>query len=308
MRTIGWILLVLLGVSCASGRASGKAYWGSEQSERGAVMSLDDVTNGLVNPSQMQRASATGSNPLAGAFFNDGGEDDVRARTENYFVEDLGRGSGYTAFGSRQFVDTDDDGLPDAVAPGTEPPAPPSPPGERMLIYTGEVQVEVAHAEESAARFLADIEALGGYLQQQAGTSMTLRLPATAFDDAFEKARGMGRVLAEARRANDVTEEFVDLGIRIDNARKSRDRLLEVLKIAEKVEDILKVEAELRRLTEELERMEGRRTFLQDQVTMATLHVDFRAVAAPPPARRVQRPSRFGWVNRVGVRAVMEGF
>jgi type II secretory pathway component GspD/PulD (secretin) len=62
---------------------------------KGNVVSLDDVTNGLVNnASQGLDNGGTGdpaANPLAGAFYNDGGDGDVRARTENYFTSDLGR-------------------------------------------------------------------------------------------------------------------------------------------------------------------------------------------------------------------------
>lgn len=62
---------------------------------KGDVVSLDDVTNGLVNnASRGQDNGGTGdpaANPLAGAFFNDGGDGDVRARTENYFLNDLGK-------------------------------------------------------------------------------------------------------------------------------------------------------------------------------------------------------------------------
>lgn len=62
---------------------------------KGSTVTLDDVTNGLQsNASQGLDNGGTGdqaANPLAGAFFNDGGDGDVRARSENYFVNDLGR-------------------------------------------------------------------------------------------------------------------------------------------------------------------------------------------------------------------------
>ena len=64
-----------------------------------------------------------------------------------------------------------------------------------------------------------------------------MRVPAKHFDAAFAAVRDAGRVLSESRQANDVTEEFVDVGIRGDNARRSRERLPEVLKLAKKVED-----------------------------------------------------------------------
>lgn len=180
---------------------------------------------------------------------------------------------------------------------------------ERLLIQRGSMRLEVVRPEDSAREFLAEVKARGGYLQTQAGTSLTVRLPAASFDEVFLLLRGKGRVLDEKREADDVTEEFVDLGIRIDTARKARERLLEVLQKAEKVEDILKVEAELRRLTEEIERMEGRKKFLADQVAMATLAVAFVAkveAAPPPPPKRSRVRSQFDWINRVGPETLLE--
>ncbi len=62
---------------------------------KGDTVTLDDVTNGLQNnASRGLDNGGTGdpaANPLAGAFFNDGGDGDVRARSENYFAQDLGR-------------------------------------------------------------------------------------------------------------------------------------------------------------------------------------------------------------------------
>ncbi len=62
---------------------------------KGTVVPLDDVTNGLQsNASRGLDNGGTGdpaANPLAGAFFNDGGDGDIRGRTENYFANDLSR-------------------------------------------------------------------------------------------------------------------------------------------------------------------------------------------------------------------------
>ncbi|MFY9344504.1 MAG: hypothetical protein WAT39_18570 [Planctomycetota bacterium] len=62
---------------------------------KGSVVTLDESTNGLQSNSSLGRDNGgTGdpaANPLAGAFYNDGGDGDIRARTENYFTQDLGR-------------------------------------------------------------------------------------------------------------------------------------------------------------------------------------------------------------------------
>jgi len=62
---------------------------------KGTVAPLDDLTNGLQNnASQGLDNGGTGdpaANPLAGAFFNDGRDGDIRGRTENFFGTPLGR-------------------------------------------------------------------------------------------------------------------------------------------------------------------------------------------------------------------------
>lgn len=62
---------------------------------KGSVATLDNVTSGLDdNASRGLDNAGTGdpaANPLSGAFFNDGGDGDIRARTENFFTTDLGR-------------------------------------------------------------------------------------------------------------------------------------------------------------------------------------------------------------------------
>lgn len=81
---------------------------------KGDIVTLDDLTNGLVN--NTSRGLDNGgtqdpaANPLAGAFYNDGGDGDFRGRTENIFGTDLGRAlsptggltAGWTLIGDTQ--------------------------------------------------------------------------------------------------------------------------------------------------------------------------------------------------------------
>jgi hypothetical protein len=239
-----------------------------------------DVTNGLQNNSSRGLPNDLGA----------GGWDDKT-------VTGAPRGQGFTRFSGKRFADTNDDGIPDQQIPA-----------ERLLVHRGDLRVEVARPEEAIASFCALVVTCGGHLQSQTDQTVVVRVPVAHFEEAFAWVKQAGRVLSESRQAEDVTEEFVDLGIRLDNARKSRDRLLEILQKADKVEDILKVEAELRRLTEEIERMEGRKKFLADQVALSTLSATFQARADAPMKKGARQPSRFPWINRIGAERVVEDF
>ena len=83
---------------------------------------------------------------------------------------------------------------------------------------------------------------------------------------------------------------------------------MELLERAEAVEDMLKIEQELRRLTTEIESMEGELKFVDDQVAMSSVSVAFQPVAAPGPANGPRRPSRFPWINMTGAEYVIRWF
>lgn len=177
----------------------------------------------------------------------------------------------------------------------------------RKMVHRASLGIEVARVEEAIDRFLAAVRGMGGYLSARADATVTVRVPAARFDDALAEVRGYGRVLHQSLQASDVTKEYIDLEVRLDNARKSRERLLALLQKADKVEDILKIEEQLRRLTTEIEQAEGELKHLADQVAMSTVQVEFRAVAALVPERR-RVASRFWWINQVGVERVRRDF
>lgn len=172
------------------------------------------------------------------------------------------------------------------------------------MAYRGEMTVAVPRPDDAVTRFEAQVKQWGGYVVRRQDAAVTCRIPAAGFEAALQALRAYGRVLAERLEAQDVTEEHRDLGIRLDNARRARDRLLVLLEKATVVDDLLKIEKELRRLTEEIETMEAQLQALEDRVAMATLVASFRAAPASASSAR----SRFAWINDVGVEQVLHGF
>ncbi|MEW6743827.1 MAG: DUF4349 domain-containing protein [Planctomycetota bacterium] len=176
---------------------------------------------------------------------------------------------------------------------------------ERKLVHTAELAIEVPRIEESIQRYQDRVRELGGYLASRRDATVTCRVPAASFDLLMEELRQYGRVLSESLQARDVTEQHMDLAIRLENARKSRERLMALLDRATAVDDILKIEEQLRRLTEEIERTAGQLEYLESQIAFSTVTVTFKAVAAQSQQR--QR-SYFDWVNMVGAEHVLDWF
>ncbi len=70
---------------------------------------------------------------------------------------------------------------------------------------------------------------------------------------------------------DDVTEEYVDLESRLKSKRVVEERLISFMNNAEKTEDLLKISEDLAEVQEEIETIEGRKKFLENQTSLSTI-------------------------------------
>jgi len=203
----------------------------------------------------------------------------------------------------------EDDGENQTTEPSTGEPTTPAatetdpdvePPQKRLIIYTGNLGVYVLDIALGIERTLELAESLGGWMQSSTSTSVTVRVPAEKFHTFVEKIADIGRITERKIVGQDVTQEFYDLRIRLRNAMELRERYSELLAKAETVEDALKIEQELARLTEKIERLKGRIRFLSQHAAHSTVTVRFFQDAQNlPKEQRVRLP--FRWLSRYSI-------
>jgi hypothetical protein len=168
---------------------------------------------------------------------------------------------------------------------------------ERTIIYTASMNLSVTDLNQTLEAIRSAADALGGYLAEMDSQSITVRVPAKHLDELVSDVGKMGEVVQKQMRAQDVTEEMRDLNIRLDNAQQIRDRLLKLLDKADKMEDTLKIEAELERVTEEVELLKGKIKYLQTQAALSTLTVQLNS---PVPQNQQIARIPFPWVLDLG--------
>lgn len=175
-----------------------------------------------------------------------------------------------------------------AAIPATLQSAP-SPPTQtntidRKLIKTGLIKFETGDIVKTMASVKQATEALGGYIASefsntsdyQVSTSVTVRVPSDQFDSFINRVSERVTKFDERDITSlDVTEEYMDLNVRIVTKKKLEQRYLEILKAARTVKEILGVETELGKVREEIERAEGRLKYLKSQVSMSTVTIEF---------------------------------
>ena len=165
---------------------------------------------------------------------------------------------------SEPFASTDDEFIPETP--------------NRIVIYIGDLTIVVDDVEEALDKVEVLTGELGGYVQTLAGATIVVRIPAESFDRAIEAIEAFGQVSRREIHAIDVTEQYVDLKARLNNARKVRQRLEALLEQAQTIEEALAVEKELNRIGEEIERLEGKLKLLENQVAFCTITVTFERV------------------------------
>jgi len=181
---------------------------------------------------------------------------------------------------------------------------PDSPHSATMLIYTANITMAVYQVEAALQGVETAARDAGGYLSARQDTSITVRVPRDHFDDAIARIEKLGDVTHRDIKAQDVTDEFVDLQARLKNAYVMRDRLTELLARAA-VKEAIDIEKELGRVTEEIERMEGRMKLLRDQIAFSTITVSFTPLA-PDRVRESSMLNAFPWLQSLGLGSLLD--
>ncbi|HVS14848.1 MAG TPA: DUF4349 domain-containing protein [Thermoanaerobaculia bacterium] len=163
-------------------------------------------------------------------------------------------------------------------------------PTARKLIRNGSLSLEVDAVPATVERVKARVEEAEGYVGNESeyqdaygrkSASLTCRVPAERLDAVIADLRELGRVESVSIGAEDVTEQYFDLEIRLATQRELEGRLRELLRRpSNELSDLLEIERELARVRTEIDQMEGRKRFWDQQIAMSTLTV---SLAEPRP-------------------------
>lgn len=171
---------------------------------------------------------------------------------------------------------------------GPESGVPNALPADQRIIKTGEIAIEVERVATELARVRALAIELGGYVgDSQAGTldqsaTLTLRVPANRFGDALIALRELdGEVISEATREQDVTTQIVDLAARIANLEASEASYRLLLERAERIDDVLAVQARLDEVRGQIEQLKAQLDNVTGQADLSTLTVTLIPRAQP---------------------------
>jgi hypothetical protein len=177
-------------------------------------------------------------------------------------------------------------GVPGGAAPSIEglPPLTPT------VIRTANLEVEVDRDGLGGALDQATNVAVayGGFVVsssvqgEEARTgSLVIRIPAQSFDAAVTDLRRLGRIEEQRISSEEVGAEFIDLEARQRNLEAHERQILQLMREASTISETIRVQQVLERIQLEIERIEGRLRFLEDQTALATISLHLVEEGAP---------------------------
>jgi len=172
--------------------------------------------------------------------------------------------------------------------------AKPEPAEERKRIYYGYAELLVGDVEEQKKNIADIAEQSGGYVETMYESSVIIRVPAEKFHVLFAQILELGEILHRSVETLDVTEFFQDLSSRLQIANTTRERLYRLLEKTWDVEERLRILREIKRLTEEIERIGLTLSLLESQIAFSRISVDLVPRLAQEESTRDQIP--FRWI------------
>ncbi|MBF0123043.1 MAG: DUF4349 domain-containing protein [Candidatus Omnitrophica bacterium] len=156
----------------------------------------------------------------------------------------------------------------------------------RKVIKNASVSLKVKDCDVAQAGILKLVKRQGGMIinsslnknsyAPKSGMAV-FKVSPDKLDMVLQALKALGDVESEHVTGEDVTEQYVDLVARLENWKMVKARLAKILEEkAREVKDVLEIERELARVGGEIDALEGRLKFLDRQVDLSTVTVNFR--------------------------------
>lgn len=162
---------------------------------------------------------------------------------------------------------------------------------DRKIIRNADITIEVPSTTNAQHQITSIAEAHGGFVvtseakqresndpaQRTLDIKVVVRIPSIQFGRAFDEIKKLaGNTPAEQVTSQDVTEDFIDLEARLKTQKALEVQFLEIMRGANKIADALEVQRQIADVRTEIEKLEGRKRFLENRSSLSTINVNIQ--------------------------------
>ncbi len=191
---------------------------------------------------------------------------------------------------------------PGGAGSGAEATAPPKLAASH-IIRTASLTVQVKDVPKALDEARTGTENAGGYVgnetttRDERGPRADPRRAARArrpYDEVLADLEGAGKLLDRSAKAQDVTDQVVDVESRIKTQRASVARIRELMDRATKLSDVVTLEGELSTRQADLEALLAQQASLKDRTSLATITL---SLSETPVKKKAAKDDDPGFVD-----------
>ncbi|MBP5927932.1 DUF4349 domain-containing protein [Streptomyces scabiei] len=156
------------------------------------------------------------------------------------------------------------------------------------IIRTASLTVRVKDVPKALDEARTAVESVGGFVgsesttldgEDRERTRVVLRVPSDKYEQVLGDLEGTGKLIARKEKAEDVTDQVVDVDSRIKTQRASVARIRELMDRAGKLSDVVTLEGELSSRQADLESLLAQQKSLKDRASLATITLSLSETA-----------------------------
>lgn len=182
---------------------------------------------------------------------------------------------------------------------------------ERKVIYTSNISIETKKFDQDLDAIKELISSNDGFYESSSlygsetgearSATFVARIPSANYSAFMDSVGDIGSVTYKNENADDITSSYVDVATRINTLQVKLDRLTELEKNAETVEELLQIEDRINEVTYEIESYKAQLRTFDDQVEYCTISIDLTEVIEYSEVRPETTMTRFqkAFVNSI---------
>ncbi|MFY1046565.1 DUF4349 domain-containing protein [Chryseobacterium sp. GP-SGM7] len=174
----------------------------------------------------------------------------------------------------------------------------------KKVIKNGDIEIQVGDIKKAQNQVSEILKKNKAYIQSERfnnndiseNLNLTIRVPHQNFDTLINSfSDGVGSVLSKNVSSDDVTEEYTDVSIKLENKKIYLEKYRDMLRSTKTTKDMLEIQENIRELEDEIDVSEGRLRFIDDRVNYSTLNlVLYKEKVRSSATSNIGFGSRFG--------------
>ena len=155
------------------------------------------------------------------------------------------------------------------------------------MVYTANMDLQTLSFDQADADISALVEEMGGYFEQRSISNRssgyryaeyTVRVPAEKFNDFCSQMGTLCHLVYKNESADNITESYYDTQSRLVTAQTKLERLQELLRRAESMEDIITIESAISETEWTIENLTGTLRTYDSLVGYSTIYMTLHEV------------------------------